>query len=105
MSTSVITVVITASRTDRASDEVNPDWLITEPNALIPANRSAAHSGIRKYTAATISTVQRKEVLARVGDPPGPPRAWGEAFPPAPPRPPASPSAAIWRTSAGVRGR
>jgi hypothetical protein len=48
MSTIVISVVMTASRTDRASDEVKPDSLTTEPKAPMPAKRSAAHSGSRK---------------------------------------------------------
>src|SRR5215468_1768271 len=84
MSAIVISVVRTASRTDRASDEVNPGWLITEPKALIPANRSAAHSGSRKYTAATMRTVQRQMVLARGATPRNPPRLGG----PIPPDPP-----------------
>jgi hypothetical protein len=48
MSAMVITVVMTASRTERPSDELKPGSPTTEPKALIPANRSAAHSGSRK---------------------------------------------------------
>jgi hypothetical protein len=48
MRTIVTSVVMTASRTDRASDEAKPDSLMTEPKALMPAKRSAAHSGSRK---------------------------------------------------------
>ena len=44
----VSSVVMTVSRTDRASDELKPASPTTEPKAPIPANRSAAHSGIRK---------------------------------------------------------
>ena len=62
MSAIVISVVMTASRTDRASDEVKPDSPMTEPKAVTPANRSAAHSGSRKYTAVTSRTTQRHTV-------------------------------------------
>ena len=48
ISTIVITVVTTASRTERPSDEVKPDWLITEPKDLMPANRNAMSSGIEE---------------------------------------------------------
>src|SRR6516225_10465368 len=86
MSAIVTSVVMTASRTDRASDEVNPGSLITEPKALIPANRSAAHSGSRKYTAATMRIVQRQAVLCQPGGttPRNPPRLGGP-IPPGPP--------------------
>ena len=39
---------------------MKPGSLMTEPKALIPANRSAANSGIRKYTPATRRITQRQ---------------------------------------------
>src|SRR6266851_6980323 len=79
---------MTASRTDRASDELKPDSPTTEPKALIPANRSAAHSGIRKYAAVTSRTTQRQTVLYLPGGttPRNPPRSLpGGPIPPGPP--------------------
>ncbi len=61
ISTSVSTVVITASRTDSMNASVNPLWLQPPAvNALKPANFSAAYSGMKKYSPAIIRMTQRQ---------------------------------------------
>ncbi len=60
ISTSVSTVVITASLTESTNASVNPLWCIDLGNALNPANFSAAYSGTRKYSPARIRITQRQ---------------------------------------------
>src|SRR5580658_2087608 len=62
MSAIVIRVVMIASLTDSHRDDPKPAKPITEPKALIPAKRSADHSGRRKYTPARMRTTQRQTV-------------------------------------------
>ena len=59
MSARVIAVVTIASRTDSHSEEPKPASLITPLNAEMPLNRSAPHSGSRKYTAVISRTAHR----------------------------------------------
>src|SRR5579862_9609147 len=94
MSAIVIRVVMIASLTDSHRDDAKPAKPITEPKALVPANRSADHSGKRKKTPARMRTTQRQTV---------PPLTRGDDL-----RDPLGPSwatAAIWRPSAGARRR
>ncbi len=83
MSAIVIRVVMIASLTDSQSDDAKPAKPITEPKALIPAKRSADHSGRRKYTPARMRTTQRSACRPG-GRPPGTPPLGG-THPPEPP--------------------
>ena len=80
MSAIVTSVAMTASRTDRASDEVKPGSLITEPKAPSPANSQRRPQRAAGRTAVTRRTTQRQ--MVRPGDDPLTP---GGAIPSAPP--------------------